>query len=45
MEIVFDEIVPQYAIQLMQDVFGNYVRLLPPGLASRQALSRANRSR
>ena len=26
MEIVFDEIVPQYAIQLMQDVFGNYVR-------------------
>ena len=27
MEIVFDEIVPQYAIQLMQDVFGNYVRL------------------
>ena len=25
MEIVFDEIVPQYAIQLMQDVFGNYV--------------------
>ena len=27
MEIVFDEIVPQYAVQLMQDVFGNYVRL------------------
>ncbi len=27
MEIIFDEIVPQYAIQLMQDVFGNYVRL------------------
>ena len=26
MEIVFDEIVPQYAVQLMQDVFGNYVR-------------------
>ncbi|KAI0374995.1 ARM repeat-containing protein [Pilatotrama ljubarskyi] len=25
MEIIFDEIVPQYAIQLMQDVFGNYV--------------------
>ena len=25
MEIVFDEIVPQYAVQLMQDVFGNYV--------------------
>ena len=24
---MFDEIVPQYAIQLMQDVFGNYVRL------------------
>ena len=30
---MFDEIVPQYAIQLMQDVFGNYVRLLSPGLA------------
>ena len=27
MEIVFDEIVPQYAVQLMQDVFGNYVRV------------------
>lgn len=26
MEIVFDEIVPQCAVQLMQDVFGNYVR-------------------
>ncbi|KAI0749085.1 ARM repeat-containing protein, partial [Fomes fomentarius] len=25
MEIIFDEIVPQYAIQLMQDIFGNYV--------------------
>ena len=34
MEIVFDEIVPQYAVQLMQDVFGNYVRvrLRPPRL-------------
>ena len=30
MEIVFDEIVPQYAVQLMQDVFGNYVRLSSP---------------
>lgn len=30
MEIIFDEIVPQYAIQLMQDVFGNHVRLVVP---------------
>ncbi len=27
LDIVFDEIVPQCAVQLMQDVFGNYVRL------------------
>lgn len=25
-QVVFDEIVPDAALQLMQDVFGNYVR-------------------
>lgn len=25
-QVVFDEIVPEAALQLMQDVFGNYVR-------------------
>ena len=26
-QIIFDEIMPQYALQLIQDVFGNYVGL------------------
>ena len=28
-QIVFDEIVPDNALQLIQDVFGNYVRAFP----------------
>ncbi|EJF65952.1 ARM repeat-containing protein [Dichomitus squalens] len=39
MEIVFDEIVPQYAVQLMQDVFGNYVvqKMFEYGTAAQKA--------
>ncbi|PIL24085.1 hypothetical protein GSI_13836 [Ganoderma sinense ZZ0214-1] len=39
MEIVFDEIVPQYAVQLMQDVFGNYVvqKMFEFGTAAQKA--------
>lgn len=28
MQIIFDEIMPQHALRLVQDVFGNYVRWL-----------------
>ncbi|KAI0748224.1 ARM repeat-containing protein [Daedaleopsis nitida] len=39
MDIVFDEIVPQYAVQLMQDVFGNYVvqKMFEYGTAAQKA--------
>ena len=37
---MFDEIVPQYAIQLMQDVFGNYVSSVLPDLPCCPILTR-----